>query len=29
MDKTISHIRETPGSLQKLSIAVVLDYVER
>lgn len=28
MDKTISHIRETPGSLQKLSIAVVLDHVE-
>lgn len=28
MDKTISHIRETPGALQKLSIAVVLDYVE-
>ncbi|GAB5413229.1 MAG: flagellar basal-body MS-ring/collar protein FliF [Congregibacter sp.] len=28
MDKTISHIRETPGSLQKLSIAVLLDYVE-
>lgn len=28
MDKTISHVRETPGSLQKLSIAVVLDYVE-
>ena len=28
MDKTISHVRETPGALQKLSIAVVLDYVE-
>jgi flagellar M-ring protein FliF len=28
MDKTISHVRETPGSLRKLSIAVVLDYVE-
>lgn len=28
MDKTISHIRETPGSLQKLSIAVALDYAE-
>jgi flagellar M-ring protein FliF len=27
IDKTISHVRETPGSLQKLSIAVVLDYV--
>lgn len=29
MDKTISHIRETPGTLQKLSIAVVLDYEEQ
>jgi flagellar M-ring protein FliF len=28
MDKTISHVRETPGSLQRLSIAVVLDYVD-
>jgi flagellar M-ring protein FliF len=28
MDKTISHIQETPGALQKLSIAVVLDYIE-
>ncbi|MFT4767497.1 MAG: flagellar M-ring protein FliF [Glaciecola sp.] len=28
MDKTISHVRETPGTLQKLSIAVVLDYIE-
>ncbi|WP_027948777.1 flagellar basal-body MS-ring/collar protein FliF [Haliea salexigens] len=28
MDKTISHIRETPGTLQKLSIALVLDHVE-
>lgn len=28
MDKTISHVRETPGSLQKLSIAVVLNHVE-
>jgi len=28
MDKTISHVRETPGALQKLSIAVVLDYIE-
>ena len=28
MDKTISHVRETPGSLLRLSIAVVLDYVE-
>jgi|TARA_R100000005_G_scaffold84289_2_gene52353 flagellar M-ring protein FliF len=28
MDKTISHIRETPGTLRKLSIALVLDHVE-
>lgn len=28
MDKTISHIRETPGTLQKLSVAVVVDYQE-
>ncbi len=28
MDKTISHVRETPGALQRLSIAVVLDYIE-
>jgi len=28
MDKTVSHVRETPGSLEKLSIAVVLDYVD-
>ena len=28
MDKTISHIMETPGTLQKLSIAVVIDHVE-
>jgi flagellar M-ring protein FliF len=28
MDKTISHIMESPGTLQKLSIAVVLDHVE-
>lgn len=28
MDKTISHIRETPGILQKLSVAVVVDYQE-
>ena len=28
MDKTISHVRETPGALRRLSIAVVLDYVE-
>lgn len=26
IDKTISHVRETPGALRKLSIAVVLDY---
>ena len=26
LDKTISHIRETPGALKKLSVAVVLDY---
>ena len=29
MDKTISHIREVPGTLQKLSVAVVVDYVEQ
>ena len=28
MDKTISHIQETPGTLQRLSIAVVLNHVE-
>jgi flagellar M-ring protein FliF len=28
LDKTISHTRETPGSLKKLSVAVVVDYVE-
>ena len=28
IDKTISHVRETPGSLRKLSIAVVLDHIE-
>jgi flagellar M-ring protein FliF len=27
VDKTISHIRETPGTLRKLSVAVVLDYM--
>ena len=26
LDKTISHIREVPGSLRKLSVAVVVDY---
>ena len=26
VDKTISHIREVPGSLRKLSVAVVVDY---
>lgn len=29
MDKTISHIREVPGTLQKLSVAVVVDYVDQ
>ncbi|MEZ5569428.1 MAG: flagellar M-ring protein FliF C-terminal domain-containing protein [Halioglobus sp.] len=28
VDRTISHIRETPGTLQKLSVAVVVDYRE-
>jgi flagellar M-ring protein FliF len=28
LDKTISHIRETPGTLKKLSVAVVVDYQE-
>ena len=28
LDKTISHVRETPGSLKKLSVAVVVDYRE-
>lgn len=28
VDKTISHIRETPGTLRKLSIALVLDHVQ-
>ena len=27
MDKTISHVREVPGKLRRLSVAVVLDYV--
>lgn len=26
LDKTISHIREVPGTLRKLSVAVVVDY---
>ncbi|MDX2462943.1 MAG: flagellar basal-body MS-ring/collar protein FliF [Porticoccus sp.] len=29
LDKTISHIREVPGTLQKLSVAVVIDYIEQ
>lgn len=29
LDKTISHTRETPGSLKKLSVAVVVDYTEK
>jgi len=29
MDKTISHIREVPGTLQKLSVAVVVDYIDQ
>jgi flagellar M-ring protein FliF len=28
LDKTISHIRQTPGTLLKLSVAVVVDYQE-
>ncbi len=28
IDKTISHIRETPGSIRKLSVALVVDYAE-
>ncbi len=28
VDKIISHIRETPGTLKKLSVAVVVDYRE-
>ena len=27
LDKTISHIKESPGNLNKLSVAVVVDYV--
>lgn len=29
MDKTISHTREVPGTLKKLSVAVVVDYIEQ
>ena len=29
LDKTISHSRETPGALKKLSVAVVVDYQEK
>jgi len=29
LDKTISHIREVPGTLKKLSVAVVVDYIEK
>ena len=29
LDKTISHIREVPGTLKKLSVAVVIDYIEK
>ncbi|MAT95199.1 MAG: flagellar M-ring protein FliF [Halioglobus sp.] len=29
LDKTISHIRETPGNLRKLTVAVVVDYREK
>ena len=28
MDKTISHIQETPGSVRRLSVAVLLDFAE-
>lgn len=28
LDKTISHIREVPGTLKKLSVAVVVDYLD-
>ena len=27
MDKTISHVREVPGKLRRLSVAVVVDYI--
>lgn len=29
LDKTISHVRETPGTINKLSVAVVVDYREQ
>ncbi|MCP5120968.1 MAG: flagellar M-ring protein FliF [Pseudomonadales bacterium] len=29
LDKTISHTRETPGAVKKLSVAVVVDYLEK
>lgn len=29
LDKTISHVRETPGTLNKLTVAVVVDYREQ
>ena len=29
LDRTVSHIREAPGSLRRLSVAVVVDYRER
>ncbi|MFV0276270.1 MAG: flagellar basal-body MS-ring/collar protein FliF [Parahaliea sp.] len=29
VDKTISHIRETPGTIRKLSVALVVDYVDQ
>lgn len=29
IDRTISHIRETPGSIRKLSVALVVDYAEQ
>ncbi|GAB5453009.1 MAG: flagellar basal-body MS-ring/collar protein FliF [Halioglobus sp.] len=29
VDRTISHVRETPGSLKKLTVAVVIDYREK
>jgi len=29
IDKTISHIRETPGSIRKLSVALVVDYAQQ
>ncbi len=29
LDRTISHINEAPGSIKRLSVAVVLDYLEQ